>query len=126
MAPPRPRTRRAYLGEWPDIALADYRKRLQDEGCLSALAEAESLAVVDFQPIHAAALTVTLNNQWDTLKQGEEAARLLFLVAGQLGQASAVSAAALGLLAGVSRVGMRRTPFSAQAGTQTLARRPAR
>ena len=25
----------AFLGEWPDISLADYRKRLEDEGCLA-------------------------------------------------------------------------------------------
>ncbi|HEV3310716.1 MAG TPA: NB-ARC domain-containing protein, partial [Chloroflexota bacterium] len=100
----------AYLGEWPDIALADYRKRLQEEGCLSALAEAESLAAVEFQPIHAAAVGVTLKTQWDSLKKGEEVARLLFLVAGQLAEATAIPTAALGLLAGVSRTGMPGHP----------------
>ncbi len=95
----------AFLGGWPDISLADYRKRMQDEGCLPTLAEAESLAAVNFQPIHAAAVTATLNNQWDALKQGEEAPRLLFLVAGQFAEATAIPTAALGLFAGVSRVG---------------------
>jgi WD40 repeat protein len=95
----------ALLGEWPDISLADYRKRIQDEGCLPTLAEAEGLSAVNFQPIHAAAVTATLNNQWGALRQGREPARLLFRVAGQFPEATAIPIAALGLFAGVSGMG---------------------
>ena len=39
----------AFFGEWPDISLADYRKRLQDEGCLPTLdTEVPDLAARQF------------------------------------------------------------------------------
>jgi uncharacterized delta-60 repeat protein len=93
----------AFLGEWPDISLADYRKRLQDEGCLLTLdTEVPNLALINFQPIHDAAVAATLKTQWDTLKQADETARLLLLVAGQFTGAESISTYTLGLFAGVS------------------------
>jgi len=93
----------AFLGEWPDIGLADYRKRLQDEGCLPTLdTEVPNLALVNFQPIHDAAVAATLKTQWDALKQADESARLLLRVAGQFAQAASISTNTLGLFAGVS------------------------
>ena len=93
----------AFLGEWPDISLADYRKRLEDEGCLSTVdTEVADLAVVNFQPIHDAAVAATLKTQWDALKQADETARLLLRVAGQFAEAASISTNTLGLFAGVS------------------------
>ena len=43
----------------------------------------QTLAAVNFQPIHEAAVAATLKTQWDVLKQEDETARLLFRVAGQ-------------------------------------------
>ena len=95
----------AFLGEWPDISLADYRKRLQDEGCLPTLdTEVPNLAVVNFQPIHDAAVAATLKTQWDALKQADETARLLLRVAGQFAEAASISTNTLGLFAGVSHI----------------------
>ncbi len=93
----------AFLGEWPDIALADYRKRLEDEGCLPTLdTEVPDLAGVNFQPIHDAAVAATLKTQWDALKQADETSRLLLRVAGQFAEAASISTNTLGLFAGVS------------------------
>jgi WD40 repeat protein len=93
----------AFLGEWPDISLDDYRKRLQAEGCLPTLdTEVLHLTLVNFQPIHDAAVAATLKTQWNALKQTDEAARLLLRVAGQFDEAAAVSTNTLGLFAGVS------------------------
>jgi WD40 repeat protein len=93
----------AFLGEWPDICLADYRKRLQAEGCLPTLdTELAHLALVNFQPIHDAAVAATLNTQWDALKRADETARLLLRVAGQFAEAASISTNTLGLFAGVS------------------------
>ena len=115
----------AFLGEWPDISLADYRKRLQDEGCLSTLdTEVPDLALVNFQPIHDAAVAATLKNQWDTLKPGDETARLILRVAGQFGEAASISTHTLGLFAGVSYTRQARSSLSATASAETVARRP--
>ena len=93
----------AFLGEWPDIPLADYRKRLQAEGCLPTLdTEVLHLTLVNFQPIHDAAVAATLKTQWGALKQVDEAARLLLRVAGQFEEAASISTNTLGLFAGVS------------------------
>ena len=64
--------------------------------------EAANLAAVNFQPIHEAAVAATLKTQWDALKPGDDAARLLLRVAGQFAEAAAISVATLGLFAGVS------------------------
>ena len=44
-----------------------------------------------------------MKTQWDALKPGDEAARLVFRVAGQFAEAAAIPTATLGLFAGVSR-----------------------
>jgi WD40 repeat protein len=95
----------AFLGEWPEIGLADYRKRLVDEGCLPTLdTEVPDLALVNCQPIHDAAVAATLKTQWDALKPADETARLLLRVAGQFAEAASISTNTLGLFAGVSRI----------------------
>jgi WD40 repeat protein len=92
----------AFLGEWPGISLADYRTRLQAEGCLPTLdTEVPNHALVNFQPIHEAAVAATLKTQWDALKQTDESARLVLRVAGQFAEAASISTSALGLFAGV-------------------------
>ena len=47
-------------------------------------------------------MAATLKAQWDALKQGDDTARLLFRVAGQFPEATAIPTNALGLFAGVS------------------------
>ena len=92
----------AFLAEWPDVALAGYRKRLESKGCLTTLdREAANLAAVNFQPIHAAAVAATLKTQWDALKPGDDTARLLLRVAGQFTEAAAIPTTTLGLFTGV-------------------------
>jgi NB-ARC domain/WD domain, G-beta repeat len=87
----------AFLAEWPDESLADYRKRLQKKGCLPTFSkDAAELA---------AALEATLQTQWDALKPGDDAARLLLRVAGQFAEAANIPEAILGLFAGVSGAG---------------------
>jgi hypothetical protein len=97
----------AFLAEWPDVPLVDLRKRLEKKGCLSTLdSEARTLAGVNFQPIHAAALAATLETQWQTLRPGvDEAARLVFRTAGQFTEAAVIPTATLGLFTGVPDVG---------------------
>ncbi len=111
----------AFLGEWPDISLADYRKRLQDEGCLPTLdAEAPNLAAVNFQPIHDAAIAATLKTQWDALKQADETARLLLRVSGQFTEAASISVNTLGLFAGVSHTQKPAHPSPLRRGMKRL------
>ena len=66
--------------------------------------EVPNLAVVNFQPIHDAAVAATLKTQWDALKQADETARLLLRVAGQFAEAASISTNTLGLFAGVSHI----------------------
>jgi hypothetical protein len=51
----------AFLAEWPKIALADYRRRLERKGCLKTF---ESESDINLEPIHEAAITATLRTQW--------------------------------------------------------------
>ena len=96
----------AFLAEWPDVPLADYRKRLEKKGCLPTLdSEAKNLVGVNFQPTHDAAVAATLQTQWDVLRKDDEAARLVFRTAGQFAEAAAIPTATLGLFAGVPDVG---------------------
>jgi hypothetical protein len=96
----------AFLAEWPDVSLADYRKRLEKRGCLTTLdRDAADVAAVNFQPIHEAAVAATLKTQWEALKPADDTARLLFCVAGQVAEATAIPTMALGLLAGVPDAG---------------------
>jgi len=90
----------AFLGEWPDIGLADFRTRLEGEGALSTLDEEGALlSPANLPAIHAAALTATLRTQWEALDNAD--ARLLLRVAGQLPEAAQIPTARLGLLAGL-------------------------
>jgi WD40 repeat protein len=90
----------AFLGEWVEIRLTDYRDRLKREGILATLDdEAVELAPADLPAIHDAAVTVTLRSQWEALR--DETARQLLRIAGQFPEAAAIPAARLGLLAGV-------------------------
>ncbi len=101
----------AFLAEWPNISLEDYCKRLRDEGCIQTLdSEVQHLSPINFQPIHEAAVAATLRTQWNSLRTGEEAARLLFLVAGHFSEAAAIPVASLGLFAGVSPIGKPGNP----------------
>ena len=80
----------AFLGKRSAVPLADYRRRLQAEGCLSTLdSEVKHLPRIYFQPIHEAAVAATLKTQWDVLTQDrDEEAQLLFRVAGQFPEAA--------------------------------------
>jgi WD40 repeat protein len=96
----------AFLALWPEVPLADYRKRLEGKGCLTTLdSEVPNLSEVNFQPIHDAAVAATLNTQWEVLKKEDEAARLVFRTAGQFAEAAAIPTTVLGPFAGVSDVG---------------------
>jgi WD40 repeat protein len=96
----------AFLAEWPDVPLTDYRKRLEDEGCLATLdSEVPNLSEVNFQPIHEAAVAATLRTHWEALRsEADETARLVFRTAGQFGEAASIPTAELGLFAGVPDV----------------------
>jgi WD40 repeat protein len=90
----------AFLGEWTEIPLAEYRQRLESEGVLATLDdEAAELPPAHLPAIHEAAVAATLNTQWDALQ--DEAARMLLMVAGQFPEAAIIPSARLGLLAGV-------------------------
>ena len=101
----------AFLAEWPEVSLGDYRKRLGEEGCLPTLdSEVANLAAVNFQPIHEAAVAATLKTQWEALRPGDETARLVFRVAGQFTEAAAIPVVTLGLFADVSLAGRPGNP----------------
>ncbi|MBN1138231.1 MAG: hypothetical protein JXM73_16705 [Anaerolineae bacterium] len=90
----------AFLGEWPNVSLADFQARLRREGCLAALdEEARELPPASLPLIHDAAVAATLKTQWDALADPD--ACLLLRVAGQLPEAAQIPVARLGLLAGV-------------------------
>jgi hypothetical protein len=88
----------AYLGERPEIALADYRARLEEEGALAAV-DAAGVAAEDLPTRHAAAVQATLDLQWKALH--EEAAREVLRAAALLGEAAEIPRARLGLLTGL-------------------------
>jgi WD40 repeat protein len=98
----------AFLGENDEMPLADYRARLEREGCITTIeAELENLSRVNFQPTHDAAIEATLTSQWDLLKKpGDKTARFVFQVAGQFGEAAGIPELSLWLLAGVSRAAL--------------------
>ena len=85
--------------------------------------EVPDLALVNFQPIHEAAVAATLKTQWDSLKQGDETARLLLRVAGQFAEAASVPTNTLGLFAGLSHIQKPGHP-SPLRRPETAARRP--
>jgi WD40 repeat protein len=89
----------AFLGEWAEIPLADYRERLKREGVLATLDdEAAQLSPADLPAIHDAAVTATLTAQWEVLR--DETARHLLRVAAQFPEGAEIPGARLGLLAG--------------------------
>ena len=111
----------AFLAEWPEVSLGDYRKRLGEEGCLQTLdPEVANLAAVNFQPMHEAAVAATLKTQWEALRPGDERARLVFRVAGQFTEATAIPVATLGLFAGVSLAGRPGNPSPLQRALKHL------
>ena len=116
----------AFLGENDDMPLADYRERLEREGCIPTIeGELEDLSRVNFQPTHDAAVGATLKSQWDLLKKpGDETARLVFQVAGQFGEAAGIPELTLGLLAGVSQSGSQGHRSPLQKSPEAAARRP--
>jgi WD40 repeat protein len=90
----------AFLGEWPEMPLVDFRARLREEGALATLdEEAEELPQASLPLIHDAAVAATLQTHWEAL--ADKDACLLLRVAGQLPEAAQIPVARLGLLAGV-------------------------
>ena len=107
----------AFLAEWPDISLADYRKRLQEEGCLPTL-DSE----VD-EPRRGQLPADSRRRRRGHLEDpvGRPEARrrdgpALLRVAGQFAEAAAIPTATLGLFAGVSQRRQARPSFSARGG----------
>ncbi|MEZ4636819.1 MAG: hypothetical protein R2873_25605 [Caldilineaceae bacterium] len=79
----------AFLGDWPEISLADFQVRLESEGALATLdEEGEELASSSWAAIHDAAITAMLRAQWDQVRNAD--AQLLLRVAGQLGEAAQI------------------------------------
>ncbi len=90
----------AFLGEWPEIGLADFRARLEGEGSLATLDEEGGyLNPANLPAIHEAAVTATLRTQWDVLDNAD--AQLLLCITGQLPEATQIPVVPLGLLAGL-------------------------
>jgi WD40 repeat protein len=104
----------AFLGEWPEVSLCDFRARLQRQGAIDTLEAVDSdVPAADLRRLHAAAVAATLREQWDALGTGkavDENARRLLRAAGQLPEAAQVPAARLGLLAGVPQRGTAGEP----------------
>jgi hypothetical protein len=93
----------AFLGENSELPLAEYRQRLQSEGCIATIdSELQNLSRVTLQRTHKLAVAATLKTQWDALSKGDDTARRVLRVAGQLAEAAAIPTIMLGLLAGVS------------------------
>ena len=94
----------AFLSEWPEVSLADFRQRLHRDGRLATLdAEGEELSTTSQRGLHAAAVDATLSEQWNALATGkpvDEDARLLLRIAGQLPEVAQIPAALLELLSG--------------------------
>ena len=105
----------AFLGENEDMPLADYRERLQREGCIPTIeGELKDLSRVNFQPTHDAAVGATLRSSVGPAQETRRTrhARLVFQVAGQFGEAAGIPELTLGLLAGVSRARSQRPPLA--------------
>ncbi len=91
-----------FLGEIkPGLPLADYRKALEQHGCIPLLDRA--LRGRSLARIHEKAVEATLSEQWSALAGPND--RLLLRVAGQLPEAIAIPVDRLGLLSGVSHQG---------------------
>lgn len=94
----------AFLGEYPEIPLADFRGRLRREGALAAVEEeAGQLPEMLLPADHRDGLRVALTAQWEMLTGPDgETARQLLRVAGHYPEAAAIPVGGLGLLAGVA------------------------
>jgi hypothetical protein len=116
----------AFLVEWPEVSLANFRQRLHREGRLATLdAEGEELSPANLRGVHAAAVAATLGEQWDALGTGkpvDEDARLLLRIAGQLPEAAQIPAARLGLLAGMAAGDASGQPSRLQRALRRLER----
>jgi hypothetical protein len=112
----------AFLGKRSTVPLADYRQRLQAEGCLSTLdSEIKHLPRIYLPQVHVAAVAVTLKTQWDVLTQDQDGeAQLLLRVAGQFPEAAVVPAGTLGLFAGVSHATSTGYVSSMERGLERL------
>ena len=85
------------MGRYPTVRLPG---AAQERRILATLdVEAAELPAVHLPAIHDAAVTATLNSQWEGLQ--DETSRLLLRVAGQLPEAAAIPIARLGLLSGI-------------------------
>ncbi|MCA9926467.1 MAG: trypsin-like peptidase domain-containing protein, partial [Anaerolineales bacterium] len=107
----------AFLGEWPEVTLADFRERLEQEGLLATLDE-EGEALPNWEQVHDLAVMATLKAQWEALQ--DQTARKLLQVAGQLPEAAYIPAARLGLLAGVPVFAQKGRPPRLQRALKKL------
>src|SRR6266542_4298361 len=93
-------TAAAYLRKRPDVSVAAYRKKLEERGVLTVLAEVERSSSAEAPDArYKKGAFAAFAEQWDILKP--EAQRLL-QVAGQLPEPAHFPLARLGLLAGLS------------------------
>jgi hypothetical protein len=91
----------AFLGELrPDIALADYRRSLQQHGCLVVVDGGDDPETAPLRrTVHEMAIAATLGDQFRTLTHPDDT--LLLRVAGQLPESASIPMIRLGLLAGI-------------------------
>jgi WD40 repeat protein len=87
----------AYLGRYPAMGYDGYRRHLAERR-LGTL-DVQSLSAAELATRHEAAVHATLDDQWTAVTG--DSARLVFVLAGQLGEAEVIPAARLGLLAGI-------------------------
>jgi WD40 repeat protein len=87
----------AYLGRYSGMGYDGYRRHLAERR-LGTL-DVQTLSPAQLATRHEAAVHATLEDQW-TAVTGDHA-RLLFVLAGQRGEAELIPAARLGLLAGI-------------------------
>ncbi|MDY7075908.1 MAG: NB-ARC domain-containing protein [Chloroflexota bacterium] len=89
----------AFLGQYPEIPLYEYRLRLLHEGAMDVVDDTE-LRLEDMPTRHEAAVQATLQTSWEVLT--DEHARLVLRAAGQLREAELIPAVRLGLLTGLA------------------------
>jgi len=89
----------AFLGQYPEISLYDYRLRLLREGAMDTLDDTD-LRPEDMPTRHEAAVQATLQASWEALT--DEHARLVLRAAGQLREAELIPVVRLGLLTGLA------------------------
>jgi hypothetical protein len=89
----------AFLGEYPEISLLDYRVRLLGEGAMDVV-DASQVLPEDMPTLHETAVRATLKSSWDALT--DEDARQALCAAGQLHEAELIPIPRLGLLTGLA------------------------